>query len=290
MPQQLSDLLTCGEVDSKLCNLAHTELVTTHTVSTFSQLQAAITGTTVSPVIDIQADIILPEQLFITKHATLLSSTGSQLSGNHTNRILHIEGYIQVAAYGIVFRDGRAKVTITCDDNGVCAARRRRRYAPVEQHGGAVYVEGGANFTAYNCFFVNNHANHGGAIYGSNHHAGSFNGVQSVFYDNSASEYGGAVHVEKVVCLGCLLVGNQADRNYAAICAGTKLKLTDTHLSNNNPSGTQTHSISAPWSPDKYGKELSISCTAAAASTMTDDTCHNCENLPNCQASSRLFV
>jgi len=247
-------------------------------VSTFSQLQAALSDSTVSPVIDIQADITVPEQLHITQHIILLSSTGSQLSGNHTKRILHIEGYIQVAAYGIVFRDGKPRAT----------GHSRRRNAAGSRHGGAVFAEGGATFSAYNCLFVNNHADRGGAVHVS--YSSAFNAEQCVFSANSAYSYGGAVDAisSTFVCIGCLLVDNKADNNYAAIYSSTRLKLRDTHLSNNsvtfNPTGVV---MFTPWLPNGWSSELSITCSSAAASTMTDADCNNCENQPNCEVNRR---
>jgi hypothetical protein len=273
--------MVCGQVNSGLC--AGTNATSsfvyfdnllsgfnhTHTVSTFSQLQAALSDGGVSSVIDIQADIIVPEQLYITKHTTLLSSTGSQLSGNHTKRILVIEGSIQVAAYGIVFRDGKPRAT----------GHSRRRNAAGSRHGGAVFVDSGANFTAYNCLFVNNHANCGRAVHVSSH--STFYAEQSVFSANSAYSYGGAVDAPRFVCIGCLLVDNKADDNYAAIHVDTRLKLTDTHLSNNsvtfNPAGVV---IYKPYHPNGWTTEVSITCSSAAASIVAGH--------PNCQASNSI--
>ena len=263
--------MVCGQVSSGLCvgtNAASSfvrfdnilpEFSHTHIVSTFSQLQAALSDSTVSPVIDIQADITVPEQLHITQHITLLSSTGSQLSGNHTKRILHIEGYVQVAAYGIVFRDGKPRAT----------GNSRRRNAAGSRHGGAVFVEAGATFSAYNCLFVNNHADRGGAVHVS--YSSTFNAEQCVFSANSAYSYGGAVDAvsSTFVCIGCLLVDNKADNNYAAIHADTRIRIRDTHFSNNvasfNPSGGSLHVH--PY-PDGDSSEVSISCTAEPISTI----------------------
>ena len=280
-------VLSCGAVTSQFCeenitalsfsesgSIDPSNILTgfnhTHTVSTFSQLQAALSDGSVSSVIDIQADIIVPEQLYITKHTTLLSSTGSQLSGNHTNRILVIEGSIQVAAYGIVFRDGKPRAT----------GHSRRRNAAGSRHGGAVFVDSGANFTAYNCLFVNNHANRGGAVHVSYH--STFYAEQSVFSANSAYSYGGAVDADgysTFVCIGCLLVDNKADDNYAAIYADTRLKLRDTHLSNNsvtfNPSGA---SLYVPDHTDDHTRVAAISCTADPVSNIR---VHNIQR-PNC--------
>ena len=285
-PMQASGELMCGNISSQWCaereyNIS-ADFNHTHIVSTFSQLQAALSDSTLSPVIDIQADITVPEQLHITQHITLLSSTGSQLSGNHTKRILHIEGYVQVAAYGIVFRDGKPRAT----------GNSRRRNAAGSRHGGAVFVEGHANFSAYNCLFVNNHADRGGAVHVS--YSSTFNAEQCVFSANSAYSYGGAVDAvySTFVCIGCLLVDNKADNNYAAIYSNIRLKLRDTHLSNNSVTLNPDSSVSvfAPRTTNRWTSELSITCSSAAASTMTDDDCNNCANQPNCEVNRRSRV
>ena len=125
-------------------------------------------------VIDIQADIVVQEQLVLSRasqHVTLLSSSGSTLSGGGRKRILYISNRTKVTAHNIVFRDGKPK-----DHHS--------------QSGGAVLVVGDGTFEAFQCLFVNNHGTNGGAIAAWNSKVVV---EASVFYKNSANNNGGAV-------------------------------------------------------------------------------------------------
>ena len=138
-------------------------------------LQAAASEDISLLVIDIQADIVVQEQLVLSRasqQVTLLSSNGKTLSGGGTKRILYISNRTKVTADNIVFRDGKPK-------------------DPHSQNGGAVLVVGGAVFEAFQCLFVNNHGENGGAI------AAWKSKVvveASVFFANSANNGGAVFH------------------------------------------------------------------------------------------------
>ena len=137
-------------------------------------LQAAVSEDTSLLVIDIQADIVVQEQLVLSQasqHVTLLSSSGNTLSGGGRKRILYISNNTKVTAHNIVFRDGKPK----------------DRHS---QSGGAVLVVDDGTFEAFQCLFVNNHGTNGGAIAAWNSKVVV---EASVFYNNSANNNGGAV-------------------------------------------------------------------------------------------------
>ena len=126
-------------------------------------------------VIDIQADIVVQEQLVFNRasqHVTLLSSSGNTLSGGGRKRILYISDSTKVTAHNLIFRDGDS--TNETDS----------------QSGGAVLVVGDGTFEAFQCLFVNNHGTNGGAIAAWNSKVVV---EASVFFANSANNNGGAV-------------------------------------------------------------------------------------------------
>ena len=161
-------------------------------------------------VIDIQADIVVQEQLVLSRafqHVTLLSSSGNTLSGGGRKRILYISDSTKVTARNLVFRDGDST------------------NATDSQNGGAVLVVGGGTFEAFQCLFMNSHGTNGGAI------AALGNTVSleaSIFYNNSAIDGGALYSVRGEEWPGCVWTShvNMYSGGYAA-GVSTQFSLSD---------------------------------------------------------------
>ena len=230
-------------------------------------------------VIDIQADIVVQEQLVLSQasqHVTLLSSSGNTLSGGGRKRILYISDRTKVTAHNLIFRDGDS--TNETDS----------------QSGGAVLVVGDGIFEAFQCLFTNNHGTNGGAI------AALGNTVSleaSIFYNNSAID-GGVLYsvgwqqwqAAGFACSRCRFENNTATR-HSAINSPDYLKLTDTHFAKNIYSDSSSYEVNAPL----LNSARPSSCNNHSEGIAMTDHClelttHDCKPIQNCPVSVPLSL
>ena len=148
----------------------------------------------------------------------------------------------------------------------------------------------GSSYEAFECLFMNNHGDDGGALAGD--HSSPIMAERTDFYNNSATSSGGAVFASGAgagfVCVECLIVGNKAGSHVAAVAAGPLLKLTDTHVLNNTAS-----SNTASWHQnfhrqvDSTWEEWSVTCTNQSAGTLMSDQ-GDSRAMPNCPVRPAL--
>ncbi|WP_405290284.1 C1 family peptidase [Methanobrevibacter sp.] len=120
---------------------------------------------------------------------SILTSLGTLTLKNLTLVDLSIINYATLNADNVIFKDSTAYLRQTQGSNIVNSA--------VNSYGGAIYCPYNVNCTAHvnlnNCSFLNNTGEYGGAIYMA---GGSLDIKNSLFYDNFAYNYGGAIACE----------------------------------------------------------------------------------------------